>query len=57
MRPSAVDSGARDAVLVYGSSRDFSAFKLYAFKRYQDHRPYLEMERQYVDRQLERMLR
>lgn len=48
---------AAHAVLVYGSSRDFAAFKLYAFKRYQDHRPYLEMERQYVDRQLERMLR
>lgn len=48
---------AAHAALVYGSTHDFEAFKLYAFKRYQDHRPYFEMERQYVDNQLEQMLR
>ncbi|MGH7856937.1 MAG: type VII toxin-antitoxin system MntA family adenylyltransferase antitoxin [Candidatus Binatia bacterium] len=38
--------------LLYGSSRDLHRFKIYAFKRYQDHRRYLEMERRYVARSL-----
>ena len=45
------------ARLVYGTPREFDAFKLYAFKRYQDHRRYLKLEREYVERELERMTR
>lgn len=43
--------------LVYGSPRRLDQLKLYAFKRYQDHRPYLEMERAYVDRMIAAMAR
>lgn len=34
--------------LLYGSQRDFQRLKIYAFKRYQDHRKYLEIERRFV---------
>ena len=37
-------------MLVYGTERRFDAFRRFAFKRYQDHRPFLDMEREYVDR-------
>jgi predicted nucleotidyltransferase len=37
---------------VYGSARRLAELKLYAFKRYQDHRKYLAMEREYVARTL-----
>lgn len=37
-------------VLVFGSPRRFQEFKLYAFKRYQDHRRFFQMEREYVER-------
>lgn len=40
------------AVLEYGTDRQFDAFRRYAFKRYQDHRPFLDMERDYVERAL-----
>lgn len=33
---------------LYGSERRFKEWKIYAYKRYQDHRPYLDMERRYV---------
>jgi uncharacterized protein len=36
--------------LLYGSPQRLAAFRLYAFKRYQDHRRYLQMERAYVGR-------
>lgn len=36
------------ARLLYGSHQRFDQMKLYAFRRYQDHRPYLDMERAYV---------
>jgi predicted nucleotidyltransferase len=39
--------------LLYGSCRDLQRLKIYAFKRYQDHRKYLEMERSYVERSLQ----
>ena len=39
-------------VRLYGSERELQRFKLLAFKRYQDHRPYFEMERRYVARTL-----
>ncbi len=40
------------AALVYGSQRRLHEFKMYAFKRYQDHRRYLALERDYVARTL-----
>jgi len=38
--------------LLYGSERRFQALQLLAFKRYQDHRRYLSLERAYVERQI-----
>ena len=38
------------AILEYSTERRFDAFRRFAFKRYQDHRPFLDMEREYVDR-------
>jgi predicted nucleotidyltransferase len=39
--------------LLHGSPGALQRLKIYAFKRYQDHRKYLELERQYVERALE----
>lgn len=39
-------------LLLHGSLRELQRLKIYAFKRYQDHRKYLEMERRYVERAL-----
>jgi predicted nucleotidyltransferase len=39
--------------LLYGSPGALQRLKIYAFKRYQDHRKYLEMERRYVERSLQ----
>ncbi|HKZ71783.1 MAG TPA: nucleotidyltransferase domain-containing protein [Nitrospirota bacterium] len=36
--------------VLYGDIRRLQALKIYAFKRYQDHRRYFEMERKYVVR-------
>ncbi|MBI3458250.1 MAG: nucleotidyltransferase domain-containing protein [Candidatus Rokubacteria bacterium] len=36
--------------LLHGSPRRLQELKLYAFKRYQDHRRYLALERHYVTR-------
>lgn len=41
---------------LHGSDREMQEFRLRAFKRYQDHRPYLELERRWVERTLERDL-
>jgi predicted nucleotidyltransferase len=38
--------------LLYGSTRRLAELKLYAFRRYQDHRKYLTLEREYVSRAL-----
>ena len=38
------------ARLEYGTQERFDAFRRYAFKRYQDHRRFFDMERQYVER-------
>lgn len=38
--------------LLAGSPRRLAELKVYAFKRYVDHRPYLAMERTYLDRVL-----
>jgi uncharacterized protein len=41
--------------LLYGSIRDLQELKIYAFKRYQDHRRFLDLERQYAERTLTRL--
>ncbi len=38
--------------ILFGTSQDLAQLRLYAFKTYQDYRPYLELERQSVARQL-----
>ena len=35
--------------LLYGDPREIKELKIYAFKRYQDHRRYFEMERRFID--------
>lgn len=40
------------AVLLHGSTTAFNELKIYAWKRYQDHRKYLALERDYVRRKL-----
>jgi len=41
---------AEGGVLLYGATARWRDFQLYAFKRYQDHRRFLQMERDYVNR-------
>jgi len=41
--------------LLYGSKRRLQELEIYAFKRYQDHRKYLDLERRYVERALEEL--
>ena len=41
--------------LLYGSAKDLQRLRLYAFKRYQDHRRFLDLERRYVERTLNRL--
>jgi predicted nucleotidyltransferase len=36
--------------LLYGEPSELHRLKIYAFRRYQDHRRFLEMERRYVER-------
>ncbi|MBI4561356.1 MAG: hypothetical protein HY724_04870 [Candidatus Rokubacteria bacterium] len=38
--------------LLYGSPQRLQRLKLFAFKRYQDHRKYFEMERRFVAKSL-----
>ena len=38
--------------LLYGAERALYELKMYAFKRYQDHRRYLALEREWVDNAL-----
>lgn len=38
--------------LLYGSPRALAEFRMYGFRRYQDHRRYLALEREYVDRSI-----
>lgn len=37
-----------NAGLIYGEPRRLSELKMYAYKRYLDHKPYLEMERRFA---------
>ena len=39
--------------LIYGDVRELERLKTYAFRRYQDHRRFLELEREYVHRFIE----
>lgn len=41
--------------LVYGSPRRLAELTMYAFRRYQDHRRYLPLEREYVERTLKQL--
>jgi len=43
--------------LLYGSPRALHELKIYAFKRYQDHRRYLAMERAYVSAKIRALAR
>ncbi|GIW55132.1 MAG: hypothetical protein KatS3mg082_1536 [Nitrospiraceae bacterium] len=38
--------------LLYGTEEDLACLRLYAFKRYQDHRRFLALERRFVSRRL-----
>ena len=41
--------------LLYGSTRELAELRMYAFRRYQDHRRFLPLERVYVRRAVERL--
>jgi predicted nucleotidyltransferase len=41
--------------LLHGSPRRLAELKMYAFRRYQDHRRYLALEKPYVERALARL--
>jgi predicted nucleotidyltransferase len=41
--------------LLLGSPRRLAELRMYAFKRYQDHRRFLSLEREYVQRTLDRL--
>ena len=41
--------------LLYGSPRVLAELRMYAFKRYQDHRRFLALERPYVRRAVQRL--
>jgi len=43
--------------LLYGSSQELAELKIYAFKRYTDHKKYLEMEEEFVDHFINRHLK
>ncbi len=44
-------------VLLHGEPRALAEFKMYAFRRYQDHRRYLDLERRFVTKALEHVAR
>lgn len=39
-----------NCLLLYGACRDLQELKIYAYKRYHDHRRYFDIERAFVDR-------
>ena len=41
--------------LLYGSPRVLAELRMYAFRRYQDHRRFLALEQAYVKRSLEKL--
>lgn len=41
--------------LLYGSLQTLQRLRLYAFKRYQDHRRFLDLERRFVNQTLDRL--
>jgi predicted nucleotidyltransferase len=48
--PLLLEQIAGHGVLLYGEPSRWQRLRLYAFKRYQDHRRFLQMEREYVER-------
>jgi predicted nucleotidyltransferase len=48
--PLLLDRTTQRGRLLYGSPNRWEEFRAYAFRRYQDHRPFLEMEREFVER-------
>jgi predicted nucleotidyltransferase len=38
------------SILLFGESKEFAELKIYAFKRYVDHRRYFEMEKRFVEK-------
>jgi len=44
-----------NCLLLHGDPRALAELRMYAFRRYQDHRPFLAMERQYVRSQAPRV--
>ena len=46
-----------DSELLYGDRRTFLEFKIYAYKRYVDHKPFLKMEKQFAVEQTKRLKR
>lgn len=48
--PLLLEQVTRHARLEYGAQERFDTFRRYAFKRYQDHRRFFDMEREYVER-------
>lgn len=46
-----------NCMLLYGGQRDLAELKMYAFRRYIDHRKYLKMEGEYIERLLARLKR
>ena len=43
--------------LLYGNPSEFYSLKMYAFRRYQDHRRFLKLERRYIKDLLDRTLK
>lgn len=41
---------SEQCILIFGNETDFNEFKAYAYKRFIDHKKYLEMEKSYVDK-------
>lgn len=48
--PLLLDQVTRHGVLLFGDANRWQEFRAFAFKRYQDHRRFLQMERDYVAR-------
>lgn len=43
------------AFLLYGNHRSFEEFKCYAFKRFEDYKPYFKLEEQFVRRYIKEL--
>ncbi|MCG2695718.1 nucleotidyltransferase domain-containing protein [Candidatus Parcubacteria bacterium] len=50
--PLLLEQVSKRAVLLCGAKSDFIKFKLYAFHRYNDYRPYFKMESEFVKKEI-----